>query len=125
LLLTWAVATPPLLAQPATANPFHCDAEQIDIGRSMFRIYCAPCHGIHAQGGRGPDLTRGVYNAGEQDSDLFRVIADGVRGTETPARPIAPVEPRRIASVGLAQRPSVRVGPLGNRGPMHVVRHQH
>src|SRR5436190_1934409 len=24
----------------------------------MFRIYCAPCHGIQARGGRGPDLTR-------------------------------------------------------------------
>ena len=51
----------------------------------MFRIYCAPCHGIQARGGRGPDLTRGVYFAGESDSDLYRIIANGVPGTEMPS----------------------------------------
>ena len=48
----------------------------------MFRPYCVPCHGVSGKGGRGPDLTRGVYTAGEKDSDLFRVIANGVPGTE-------------------------------------------
>lgn len=51
----------------------------------MFRIYCAPCHGIQARGGRGPDLTRGTYFAGENDSDLYRIIANGVPGTEMPS----------------------------------------
>ena len=50
----------------------------------MFRIYCTPCHGIQAQGGRGPDLTRGTHFSGENDSDLFRIIAQGVTGTEMP-----------------------------------------
>ncbi len=48
----------------------------------MFRIYCSPCHGIHADGGRGPDLTLGSYSAGDRDADLFRVIARGVPGSE-------------------------------------------
>ena len=30
-------------------------------------------------------LTRGVFKAGRQDSDLFRVISQGVRGTEMPS----------------------------------------
>ena len=55
------------------------------MGRGQFRIYCAPCHGIRAAGGRGPDLTRGVYSAGERDQDLYRVITDGVPGTEMPS----------------------------------------
>ncbi len=53
-----------------------------ETGRWTFRIRCAPCHGIHADGGRGPDLTLGTYNAGDQDADLFRVISRGVPGTE-------------------------------------------
>src|SRR4051812_4964708 len=53
-----------------------------DIGKGMFRIYCAPCHGFRAQGGRGPDLSRGVFRSGEQDSDLMRTISKGVPGTE-------------------------------------------
>lgn len=48
----------------------------------MFRIYCSPCHGIRAQGGLGPDLTRGVYPHGERDEDLFRTITKGLPGTE-------------------------------------------
>jgi len=51
-------------------------------GRFTFRILCAPCHGIHAEGGRGPDLTLGTFSAGDQDADLFRVISRGVPGTE-------------------------------------------
>ena len=53
-----------------------------DLGKGMFRIYCAPCHGFRAQGGRGPDLSRGAFRAGDQDSDLQRVISNGVPGTE-------------------------------------------
>lgn len=60
-----------------------CQAQNAaETGRWTFRIRCAPCHGIHADGGRGPDLTLGTYNAGEQDADLFRVISRGVPGTE-------------------------------------------
>jgi len=66
-------------AQPA--NPFAGDAQAAGVGKGMFRIYCAPCHGIRGQGGRGPDLTRGVYNS-EHDADLFHTISAGVAGTE-------------------------------------------
>jgi putative heme-binding domain-containing protein len=66
----------------AQTNPFAGNAAAIDVGKGNFRIYCAPCHGIHAQGGRAPDLTRGSFSAGDVDADLFRVIAKGVEGTE-------------------------------------------
>lgn len=66
-------------------NPLAHDSQAAENGRVVFRIYCAPCHGIHAAGGRGPDLTRGIYAAGENDADLFRTIRHGVAGTEMPA----------------------------------------
>jgi putative heme-binding domain-containing protein len=66
-------------------NPLASDPKAAEVGRWMFRIYCAPCHGIHADGGRGPDLTLGTYTAGDRDSDLFRVISRGVPGTEMAA----------------------------------------
>lgn len=50
----------------------------------MFSLRCAPCHGRNADGGRAPDLTRGVYSVGDSDEDLFRVIAEGAAGTEMP-----------------------------------------
>jgi putative heme-binding domain-containing protein len=63
-------------------NPLAGNSAAIDVGKGNFRLYCAPCHGIHAQGGRGPDLTRGSFSAGDADSDLFHVISNGVAGTE-------------------------------------------
>jgi putative heme-binding domain-containing protein len=66
-------------------NPLAGDSAAIDVGKGNFRIYCAECHGIHAQGGRGPDLTRGSFSAGSTDADLFRVISKGVEGTEMTA----------------------------------------
>src|SRR6266545_2875378 len=63
-------------------NPLAGDREAAETGRGMFRIYCSPCHGIRAQGGRGPDLSRGAFAAGDRDSDLYRVISAGVAGTE-------------------------------------------
>ncbi len=63
-----------------------CHAQDAaETGRWTFRILCAPCHGIHAEGGRGPDLTLGTFAAGDRDADLVRVIARGVPGTEMAA----------------------------------------
>ena len=69
-------------AATGQVNPMAGNAAAIDVGKGNFRLYCSPCHGIHAQGGRGPDLTRGSFAAGDADADLFRVISHGVEGTE-------------------------------------------
>jgi cytochrome c oxidase cbb3-type subunit 3 len=66
----------------AQENPLASDQKAAETGRWMFRIFCAPCHGIGADGGRGPDLTRGTYTAGDRDADLYRVISTGVPGSE-------------------------------------------
>jgi len=78
-----------LLLLPAAAfaqakNPFAADAKAIEAARGSFRIYCSPCHGIQAEGGRGPDLTMGRYSVGDEDAALFRVISEGAQGTEMP-----------------------------------------
>ena len=71
---------------PAPKNPYAGDAQAIELGRVQFRMSCAGCHGLHATGGRnGPDLTRGTFAAGDTDADLFRVVSDGVPGSEMPA----------------------------------------
>jgi putative heme-binding domain-containing protein len=54
----------------------------VELGKGPFRVYCAPCHGRNAEGGRGPDLTTGRYAAGDRDEDLARVIANGIPGSE-------------------------------------------
>jgi mono/diheme cytochrome c family protein len=62
-------------------NPLAGDPQAAETGRWTFRILCAPCHGIHADGGRGPDLTRGAYSVGDQDN--YRRV-DQTRGRGEP-----------------------------------------
>ena len=54
-------------------------------GERLFRLHCAECHGLDGQGGRGPDLTRGVYRHGSTEQALYRTISQGVTGTQMPA----------------------------------------
>jgi putative heme-binding domain-containing protein len=79
-----AITAAGVSGQPAARNPFAGDATAAEAGRGTFRIYCAPCHGLKAEGLRAPDLTRGVYSVGDTDADLFRVISEGAQGTEMP-----------------------------------------
>src|SRR5215467_6967813 len=74
-----------MLASTVSSAQVSKDPRQIELGQAIFRVWCSPCHGIRGQGGRGPDLTRGTYNNGDQDSDLLRVISRGVSGTEMQA----------------------------------------
>lgn len=76
----------------AQENPFAGKAEAVAEGHRIFSLSCASCHGRNGEGAQGqaegmqaPDLTRGVFKAGRRDSDLFRVISEGVRGTEMPS----------------------------------------
>ncbi len=73
------------LASAQTSNPFAADQKAADAGFGFFHIYCSACHGKHAQGGRAPDLTRGTFSNGDRDADLFRVISNGVAGTDMAA----------------------------------------
>ncbi len=82
-LVAWTAAGI-CFGQAVKTNPLAGDARAAEAGRGVFRVYCAPCHGIKAEGARGPDLTLGVFNAGSGDADLFAVIAHGVPGTEMP-----------------------------------------
>jgi cytochrome c oxidase cbb3-type subunit 3 len=79
-----------LLNQPAfsdvppnnTVQPVDANANAVQVGASRFRISCALCHGLHAQGGsRGPDLTRGTWSHGGSDAEIFATIRQGVSGT--------------------------------------------
>lgn len=62
----------------------HVSAADITAGATTFRSHCAACHGLHGEGGRGPNLAAGVFYHGSTDADLQRNIANGIEGTEMP-----------------------------------------
>ncbi|HEU0007420.1 MAG TPA: cytochrome c, partial [Terriglobia bacterium] len=59
--------------------------QQQDQGVRLFAENCAACHGTFGEGGSGPDLTNILWQSEVSDSDLERIIRNGVRGTTMPA----------------------------------------
>lgn len=74
-------------------NPLAGDPKEIQEGAFLFRGNCALCHGLNARGGgRGPDLTRGVWTHGGSDAEIFHTILSGIPGTLMPANELTDLE---------------------------------
>jgi putative heme-binding domain-containing protein len=94
----------------ATSNPFNTEAD-VQQGGALFQLHCSYCHGVHGEGGRGADLTAGVYRVGGKDPELFQTIRSGIPGTEMPASRVSDDEVwklvgyvKRLGSQGLAEQ---------------------
>jgi cytochrome c oxidase cbb3-type subunit 3 len=74
-----------LTAQPHEVPAYVPSPDDVKFGANIFHSHCAECHGLHGEGGRGPDLTRGVFRHGPTDVALFRTITFGITGTQMPA----------------------------------------
>jgi putative heme-binding domain-containing protein len=79
--LFWALS---LLGQSGDIQSPRMTAEDVAAGAKTFRSHCAECHGLKAEGGRGPNLADGIFYHGASDADLLRNISDGISGTEMP-----------------------------------------
>src|SRR6266487_4214707 len=86
-------------------NP-HTTSVDVAAGARIFRSHCAECHGLKGEGGRGPNLTTGVFFHGNTDSDLMRNISDGIPGTAMPGVFFSPVQVSHLTAYvrSLSQR---------------------
>jgi putative heme-binding domain-containing protein len=75
-----------LPADLPASNPLEGNADAILAGMGAYRQRCADCHGVDARGIRSPDITQ-VWARGRTDSALFRIVRNGIPGTEMPAHP--------------------------------------
>ena len=57
----------------------------LDQGKVLFRSNCAFCHGLTAQGGRGPSLISSALLHSAADDAIKSIITRGVPGTTMPA----------------------------------------
>ncbi len=76
--------------------PSDAQTSQIEQGRAIYRSNCAFCHGLTGLGGRGPDLVGGPK---KPDSEVKRIIRNGIPGT-TMAAFKSLEEPEMIKLVG-------------------------
>jgi putative heme-binding domain-containing protein len=94
----------------AQINPFNSVAD-VQQGGGLFQLHCSYCHGSQGEGGRGADLTAGVYRIGGKDPELFATIRSGIPGTEMPAVRVTDDDVwrlvgfvKRLGSQGLAEK---------------------
>lgn len=73
-----------LFGQTEDVRSPHMTTADVTAGAATFRSHCAECHGLKAEGGRGPNLAEGNFYHGSSDSDLLKNISDGIAGTEMP-----------------------------------------
>jgi cytochrome c oxidase cbb3-type subunit 3 len=75
-----------LCSAVAMAGKVKLPASHSDLarGEKLFQVHCARCHGAKGEGSRGPALTRPKLPRAPDDTELLKVIQDGIRGTEMP-----------------------------------------
>jgi PQQ-dependent dehydrogenase (methanol/ethanol family) len=73
-------------APPGPADRVAASAAAVAEGQRLYSQLCQPCHGPAGQGGgdRGPALITGTFAHGSGDTDFFRAIRSGLRGTQMP-----------------------------------------
>ena len=72
-------ATAPAKTEPAKKLTALTDDAALAAGKAIFMTNCIPCHGAHAEGGIGPNLTDTYWIHGNgQINDVFHTITEGV-----------------------------------------------
>jgi len=74
--------------QKAAASLYINDAEAIKAGEESYKLVCSGCHGISAEGGRGPNLITGRNARRASDEELFDIIKNGIPGSDMPPSPL-------------------------------------
>lgn len=76
------------------------DAGVLSAGQAIFKQTCSPCHGEHAQGVVGPNLTDDYWLHGNKINDLFKTIKYGVaaKGMPTWEKQLSPKQISDVAN---------------------------
>jgi alcohol dehydrogenase (cytochrome c) len=64
-------------ADGSVKNPYVATADR-QVGRRIFEIRCAACHGSDGGGAHGPALNRPGLRHGDSDLSVYKVIRDGI-----------------------------------------------
>lgn len=83
-------------------------------GESLFRTYCAPCHGPNGEGGRGANLAVRRLPRAPDDVALAAIIATGIPGTQMPATRMTAEESTALVAYVRSLGRSTRAAVPGN-----------
>jgi cytochrome c oxidase cbb3-type subunit 3 len=98
---------------------FTSDPAALASGQAIFKTTCAACHGEHAQGNVGPNLTDNYWLHGGKINDLFKTIKYGVlsKGMPTWEKQLSP---KQISDVANYIKSLHGTNPAGAKEPQGV-----
>lgn len=76
--MAYETATPSSSFDVETLAAYAEDPAAIEAGGQTYQTYCLPCHGAAGEGGIGPNLTDDYWIHGNQLTDMFQVVTQGV-----------------------------------------------
>src|SRR5437867_11155970 len=114
IVLAWVRVWLIILLLHSTPDGITWAQDDDSAGDRLFRLHCAECHGLDGQGGRGPDLTRGVFRHGSTDQALYQTISQGVMGTQMPATSLSDRQLMQIVKHVRGMAGSARVAISGD-----------
>jgi cytochrome c oxidase cbb3-type subunit 3 len=92
------------------------DPQVLASGQALFKQSCMPCHGEHAQGNVGPNLTDDYWLHGGKISEIFKTIKYGVlaKGMPTWEKQLSP---KQISDVANYIKSLRGTNPAGAKAP--------
>ena len=95
------------------------DAATLAAGQTVFKTNCVPCHGEHAQGVVGPNLTDDYWLHGGKINDLFKTVKYGVltKGMPTWEKVLSP---KQISDVVNYVKSLHGTNPAGAKAPQGI-----
>ncbi|MBL8205816.1 MAG: c-type cytochrome [Blastocatellia bacterium] len=87
-------------------------------GEKLYQVHCAACHGPNGEGGLGPTLAAPQLTRASDDEALFKIIKDGIAGTEMPSSRLEVEAIKELVRWvrNLGQRPVEKIGGDATRG---------
>jgi cytochrome c oxidase cbb3-type subunit 3 len=92
------------------------DPAVLSSGEAIFKQSCVPCHGDHAQGVVGPNLTDDYWLHGGKINDLFKTIKYGVQAKGMPTWE-KQLSPKQISDVANYIKSLHGTNPAGAKEP--------
>ncbi|MEO3405545.1 cbb3-type cytochrome c oxidase N-terminal domain-containing protein [Mucilaginibacter sp. CAU 1740] len=92
------------------------DATVLASGQAIFKQSCVPCHGDHAQGVVGPNLTDDYWLHGGKINDVFKTIKYGVQAKGMPTWE-KQLSPKQISDVANYIKSLHGTNPAGAKEP--------
>jgi len=92
------------------------DPAVLTSGQAIFKRNCSPCHGEHAQGVVGPNLTDDYWLHGGKINDIFKTIKYGIPAKGMPTWEKL-LSPKQIADVANYIKSLHGTNPAGSKEP--------